>query len=114
MRIRKINSSDVDRIVKLLAKKYPGEKIDDIREHTEWHIKGFPEFCLIAEKDGKLLGFIICHLHADSLEIEELYAVNGKEHVFKRLILEVLRRIPKVDTIIMWLDNFKELIGQLK
>jgi len=114
LRIRRLKLSEVDLIAKLMVDKYPGEDIDAVREHVEWHLKGFPEFCLAAEEKGRLLGFIICHLHENSLEIEELYAVKGKEWIFKSLINEVLSRIPKVDTITIWIDNFRELIERLR
>ncbi|RLG75851.1 MAG: hypothetical protein DRO23_02690 [Thermoprotei archaeon] len=114
MKIRKMSLADVDLVAGLLARKYPGENIGDIREHTLWHVKGFPEICLIAEDGGEIKGFIICHLHVNSLEIEDIYVAKGKEYLYKRLILEVLNRIPKVDTVTVWLNDFKELLKQLK
>jgi len=113
MRIRKLDLSEANRIASLIAEK-TGERLEDVKEHTEWHLKGFPEICLAAEEEGRLLGFIICHLHTDSLEIEELYAEKGHEYVFKHLILEVLKRIPKVNTVTIWLEDFTELINQLR
>ncbi|RLG89220.1 MAG: hypothetical protein DRO15_01010 [Thermoprotei archaeon] len=114
MKIRKIKLNEIDEIVKLLINKYPNEKIDIIREHTEWHVRGFPEFCLVAEENNEIIGFIICHLHTNNLEIEELYALKDKEWIYKSLILEVLNRIPRVNTITIWIDDFKELISQMK
>lgn len=114
MRVRKIKLSEIDLIARLMVKKYAGEDFDEVREHVEWHLKGFPEFCLVAEDRGRVVGFIICHLHENSLEIEELYAARGKEWVFKLLVNEVLDRIPKVDTVIVWIDNFRELVERLK
>jgi hypothetical protein len=40
--------------------------------------------------------------------------VKGREDAWKPLINEVLNRIPKVDTVTMDVDGFKELISQLK
>ncbi|MEM3784096.1 MAG: hypothetical protein QXY88_03585, partial [Candidatus Bathyarchaeia archaeon] len=84
------------------------------KEHTEWHLKGFPEFCLVAEEKNMIVGFIISHHHENALEIEELYAVKGYENVFGSLINEVLRRVPKVDNVTMEIDVFQALIRQLK
>lgn len=114
MNLRKINLSELDRISKLLIEQCPDRDHEEAKEHTEWHLKGFPEFCLAAEEEGKIIGFIVSHLHENDLEIEELYAVKGREDTWKPLINQVLNRIPKVDTVTMDVDNLKELINQLK
>lgn len=114
MKIRKINLSELDQIVELLVEKCSEEDVEEQREHTEWHLKGFPEFCLAAEEGDKIIGFIISHLHENNLEIEELYAKREHENAWEPLLKEVLRRIPKVDTISVWVDDFQELIKQLK
>lgn len=114
MKIRKLDLSELDQIVKLLVEKCPEEDVEEQREHTEWHLKGFPEFCLAAEEDGEIVGFVISHLHENNLEIEELYAKKEHENTWRPLLNEVLKRIPKVDTISVWIDDFQELIKQLK
>jgi len=55
------------------------QDLEDIKQHTKWHLKGFPEICLGVEENGKLIGFIICHLHTDSLEIEDIFVEKGFE-----------------------------------
>ncbi len=114
MKIRKIDLSELDHIVKLLVEKCPKEDVEEQREHTEWHLKGFPEFCLAAEEDDEIVGFIISHLHENNLEIEELYAKREHEKSWKPLLKEVLKKIPRVDTISVWIDDFQELIRQLE
>jgi hypothetical protein len=114
MNLRKIDLSELDHVAKLLVEQCPGRDLEEAKEHTEWHLKGFPEFCLAAEEDGEIIGFVISHLHENALEIEELYAAKGREDAWKPLINEVLNRIPKVDTVTMDVDGFKELISQLK
>jgi len=114
VKIRKLDLSELDRIVKLLAEKCPEIDTEEEREHTEWHLKGFPEFCLAAEEGGEIVGFIISHLHENNLEIEELYAKKEYENTWKLLLKEVLKKIPKVDTVSVWVDDFQELIKQLK
>jgi hypothetical protein len=114
VRVRKINLSELEYIAKLLVEQMPGREFDEAKEHTEWHLKGFSEFCLVAEDKNKIVGFIISHLHENALEIEELYAVRGHENVFGPLITEVLNKIPKVDNITMEIDTFHALIKQLK
>lgn len=114
MNVRKIKLSELDNISKLLVELMPGREFDEAKEHTEWHLKGFPEFCLVAEDKNRIIGFIISHLHENALEIEELYAVKGHESVFKPLITEVLNKIPKVDNVTMEIDTFQALIKQLK
>lgn len=113
MKIRKIALSELDQISKLLVKQYPGQEFNEVKEHTEWHLKGFPQICLAAEENGEIVGFVISHLHEHTLEIEELYAAKGYENTWKPLINEVLKRIPKVNTVTIWMENFKELIKQL-
>jgi hypothetical protein len=112
--VRKINLSELEYITKLLVEQTPGREFDEAKEHTEWHLKGFPEFCLIAEEKNKIVGFIISHLHENALEIEELYAVKEHENVFKPIINEVLNKIPKVDNVTMEIDIFQAIIKQLK
>ena len=114
MKIRKINLSELDQIVKLLVEKCPEGDVEEEREHTEWHLKGFSEFCLAVEEGGEIVGFVISHLHENNLEIEELYAKKEHENTWRLLLKEVLKRIPKVDTISVWVDDFQELIKQLK
>ena len=114
MKIEKINISELEDIAKLLVEQCPGREFDEAKEHTEWHLKAFPEFCLKAEEDGKVLGFIITHLHENALEIEELYAIKGHENVWKSLIEEVLKKIPKVENVMIEMDLFQELIKQLR
>ena len=114
MKIRKITLSELDQISRLLVEQFPGQEFDEVKEHTEWHLKGFPEICLAAEEKGEIIGFIISHLHENNLEIEELYAAKGHENTWKPLINEVLKKIPKVDTVTIWMENFRELIKQLK
>ena len=114
MKIRKIEFSELDRIVGLLAEKCPGIDVEEEKEHTEWHLKGFPEFCLAAEEGDEIVGFIISHLHENNLEIEELYAKREHESTWKTLLKEVLKKIPKVDTVSVWVEDFQELIKQLK
>jgi len=113
MKIRKIALSELDEISRLLIEQYPGQEFDEVKEHTEWHLKGFPEICLAAEESNKIVGFIISHLHENNLEIEELYAARDHEGKWKALIDEVLKKIPKVNTVTVWMENFKELIKQL-
>jgi hypothetical protein len=112
--LRKIDLTELDRICKLLIEQCPERDPEEVKEHTEWHLKGFPEFCLAAEENGEIIGFIISHLHENDLEIEELYAVKGREDSWRPLIKEVLNRIPKVDTVTLDTDNFKKLVDQLK
>jgi len=114
MKIRKIALSELDKISKLLVEQYPGQEFNEVKEHTEWHLKGFPEICLAAEENNEIVGFVISHLHENSLEIEELYAAKGDESKWKVLIDEVLRKIPKVNTVTIWMENFKELVKQLR
>lgn len=114
MNLRKINLSELDRISKLLIEQCPDRDPEEAKEHTEWHLKGFPEFCLAAEEDDKIIGFILSHLHENDLEIEELYAAKGREDTWKPLINKVLNKIPKVDTVTIDMDCFKELVNQLK
>jgi len=114
VKIRKIEFSELDRIVGLLAEKCPGIDVEEEKEHTEWHLKGFPEFCLAAEEGDEIVGFIISHLHENNLEIEELYAKREHESSWKLLLKEVLKKIPKVDTVSVWVEDFQELIKQLK
>jgi len=114
MKIRKITLSELDHISKLLVEQSPSQELDEVKEHTEWHLKGFPEICLAAEENSKIVGFVISHLHESTLEIEDLYAAKGREKTWKALIGEVLKRIPRVDTVTIWVDNFKELIEQLR
>ena len=114
MKIRKIALSELDKISKLLVEQVPSQELEEVKEHTEWHLKGFPEICLAAEENNDIIGFLISHLHETTLEIEELYAVKGHENVWKPLIDEVLKKIPKVDTVTIWVENFKELIEQLR
>ncbi|NIW14419.1 MAG: hypothetical protein GWN31_10915, partial [Candidatus Thorarchaeota archaeon] len=49
-----------------------------------------------------------------TLEIEELYAAKDHENTWKPLISEVLKKIPKVNTVTIWMENFEELIKQLR
>ncbi|MEM2917153.1 MAG: hypothetical protein QXN63_02200 [Candidatus Bathyarchaeia archaeon] len=98
----------------MLVEQCPERDFDEAMEHTEWHLKAFPEFCLAAEENNKILGFIITHLHENTLEIEELYALEGHENIWKSIIKEVLNKIPKVDNITVGIDIFQELIKQLK
>ena len=114
MKLRKIELSELDHVSKLLVEYCPGRDFEEAREHTEWHLKGFPQFCLAAEEEDKIVSFIISHLHENSIEIEELYAAKGREDTWKPLINEVLRRIPKVDTVTIWVDDFQNLVKQLK
>lgn len=114
MNLRKINLSELDRISKLLIEQCPDRDPEEAKEHTEWHLKGFPEFCLAAEEDDKIIGFILSHLHENDLEIEELYAAKEREDMWKPLINKVLNKIPKVDTVTIDMDCFKELVNQLK
>lgn len=114
MKIRKIALSELDQISKLLVEQYPGQEFSEVKEHTEWHLKGFPEICLAAEENDEIVGFIISHLHESTLEIEELYAAEGHENTWKPLINEVLKKIPKVNTVTIWMESFKELIKQLR
>ncbi|NIW14418.1 MAG: hypothetical protein GWN31_10910, partial [Candidatus Thorarchaeota archaeon] len=48
MKIRKIALSELDQISKLLVRQDPSQEFDEVKEHTEWHLKGFPEICLAA------------------------------------------------------------------
>lgn len=48
-----------------------------------------------------------------TLEFEELYAAKGSENTWNPLINEVLKKIPKVNTVTVWIENFRELIKQL-
>jgi len=112
LKIRKIRLGEIEEIAGVLAEESGGD-LEEVREHTEWHVKGFPEICLAAEQGGEVVGFVICHLHSDSLEIEDLYAREGYEHAYKALIEEVLRRIPPVDTVTIWMDDFKKILGRL-
>ena len=114
MKIRKIALSELNEISKLLVEQHPSQELKEVIEHTEWHLKGFPEICLAAEENDEIVGFIISHLHESSLEIEELYAAKGHENAWKTLIGEVLKKIPKVDTVSIWMENFEELIRQLR
>ena len=114
MKIRKIALSELTQISKLLVEQSPGQELAEVKEHTEWHLKGFPEICLAAEENNRITGFIISHLHESSLEIEELYAARGHENTWKALMNEVLKRIPRVDTVAIWTDSFKELVQQLR
>ena len=114
MKIRKIALSELGKISKLLVEQFPEQELDEVKEHIEWHLKGFPEICLAAEENDEIIGFIISHLHESNLEIEELYAAKGHENTWKTLINEVLKKIPKVDTVAIWMENFKELIKQLR
>jgi hypothetical protein len=114
MNLRKIDLTELNCISKLLLKQCPERDPEEVKEHTEWHLRGFPEFCLAAEEHGEIVGFIISHLHENNLEIEELYAVKEREDAWKPLINEVLNKIPRVDTVTMDLDNFKKLVDQLK
>ena len=114
MKIRKIALSELDQISKLLVEQYPSQEFDEVKEHTEWHLKGFPEICLAVEENYQVIGLIISHLHESNLEIEELYAAKGHENTWKTLINEVLKKIPTVDTVSIWMENFRELIKQLK
>ena len=114
MKIRKLDLSELDDIVKMLAERRPEIDIEEEREHTEWHLKGFPEFCLAAEEGDEIVGFIISHLHENNLEIEELYAKREHESTWKTLLKEVLKKIPKVDTVSVWVEDFQELIKQLR
>ena len=99
MKIRKITLSELDKISKLLVEQHPGQELNEVKEHTEWHLKGFPEICLAAEENDKIVGFIISHLH---------------ENTWKTLMNEVLKKITKVSTVTVWMENFKELVEQLK
>jgi len=114
MKIRKITLSELDKISKLLVEQYPGQELNEVKEHTEWHLKGFPEICLAAVQNDEIIAFIISHLHENTLEIEELYAARGHENTWKTLMNEVLKKIPKVSTVTIWMENFKELVEQLK
>ena len=114
MKIRKIALSELEQISKLLVEQYPGQEFSEVKEHTEWHLKGFPEICLAAEEKNEIIGFIISHLHENNLEIEELYAAKGHETTWKTLMDEVLKKIPRVSTVTIWMENFKELIKQLR
>lgn len=114
MKVRKINLSELEFIAKLLVEQTPEREFDEAKEHTEWHLKGFPEFCLVAEEKNRIVGFIISHLHENALEIEELYAAKGQEHVLKPLVNEVLSKIPRVDNVTMEIDIFQAIIKQLK
>jgi len=114
MKLRKIHLSKLDTIAKLLVEQCPGREFDEAKEHTEWHLKAFPEFCLVAERENKIVGFIISHLHENTLEVEELYAIKGQESVWKSLINGVLTKIPKVDNVMMEIDLFQELVKQLE
>jgi hypothetical protein len=114
MKLRKVSLSELENIAKLLVEQCPGREFDEAKEHTEWHLKAFPEFCVAVEEDNKILGFIITHLHENALEIEELYALGGHENIWKLLIKEVLSKIPKVDNVMIEIDIFQELINQLK
>jgi len=79
MKIRKISFSELNKISKMLVEQFPGQEFNEVKEHTEWHLKGFSEICLAAEENNEIIGFIISHLHENSLEIEELYAAEGHE-----------------------------------
>ena len=114
MKIRKIALSELGQISKLLVKQDPSQEFNEVKEHTEWHLKGFPEICLAAKENDEIIGFIISHLHEHTLEIEELYAAKGRENTWKPLINEVLKKIPKVNTVTIWMENFEELIKQLR
>jgi len=114
VKLRRIDISELDNITKLLVEQSPGREFDEAKEHTEWHLKAFPEFCILAEENNKILGFIISHLHENAVEIEELYAIRGREDVWKSAIKEVLNKIPKVDNVIIDIGIFQELIKQLK
>lgn len=114
MKLRKISLSELENIAKLLVEQCPEREFDEAKEHTEWHLKAFPEFCVAAEENNKILGFIITHLHENALEIEELYALGGHENIWKSIIKEVLNKIPKVDNVTIEIDIFQELIKQLK
>jgi len=105
--------SELDKISKLLVEQYPGQEFDEVKEHNEWHLKGFPEICLVAEENDDIIGFVISHLHENNLEIEDLYAAKGHENSLKILISEVLKKIPKVNTVTIWMEDFTELIKQL-
>lgn len=114
MKLRKIELSELECITNLLIEQCPERDFNEAKEHTEWHLKAFPELCIAAEENKEILGFIISHLHENALEIEELYVKKGQEETWKLLIKEVLNKIPKVDNITMEIDIFKELIKQLK
>jgi len=114
MKLRKINLSELENAAKLLVEQCPEREFDEAKEHTEWHLKAFPEFCVAAEENNKILGFMITHLHENALEIEELYALGGHENVWKSLVKEVLSKIPKVDNVMIEMDIFQELIKQMK
>lgn len=114
MKLRKIELSELEHITSLLVERCPERDFDEAKEHTEWHLKAFPELCLAAEENKEILAFIIPHLHENALEIEELYAKKGREEIWKTLIKEVLSKIPKVDNVTMEIDIFQELIKQLK
>lgn len=114
MKLRKIELSELEYIAKLLIEQNPEREFDEVKEHTEWHLKAFPELCLAVEENHEISGFIIPHLHENALEIEELYAKKGLEKTWKILIKEVLNKIPKVDNVTMEIDIFQELIKQLK
>ncbi|MEM2703910.1 MAG: hypothetical protein ABIM44_08430 [candidate division WOR-3 bacterium] len=69
MKLRKIELLELEHIANLLVEQCSGRDFDKAKEHTEWHIKAFPELCLETEENKKVLAFIISHLHENALEI---------------------------------------------